>query len=81
MATKNTDRSDGVPPHGAEMDTPLRPDVVTVDPTARVLGETAEGVEPTPPGRTAAEAEYSVAERRENGIEDNVRHEGPLGRR
>lgn len=81
MGTDNTGQSAGVPPHGPDVHTPMRPDAVTVDPTAQILGETAEGVEPQPPGRTAAEAEYSVAERREHGIEDNVRHEGSLGRR
>jgi hypothetical protein len=81
MGTNDTAHPPGAAAEGPDTDTPMHPDDVTIGPTAHDLGETPEIVKPQLPGRTTAEAEYSVDERRAHGIEDNVRHESGIGRR
>jgi hypothetical protein len=61
--------------------TPMRQEEVTVDPTAEELGETPAQVAQLPNDRTVADGELPVEERRDRGIEDNVRHVSSIGRR
>ena len=62
-------------------ETPMRPGAVTAGRLEREGGATQEtvGVEDT--GRTVADGELPIEERREKGIKDNVRHVDSIGRR
>ena len=59
----------------------MRPEEVTLGRLEREAGERAEQVAVEDTGRTVAEAELSVDERRQRGIEDNTRHNSSMGRR
>ena len=76
------------PGHGsAELDggeksgTQLRPEDATFGPLERENAESPEQVAVRDTGRTVAEGELSIPERREQSIKDNTRHDSSLGRR
>ena len=76
------------PGHGsADMDggeksgTPLSPEDVTLGPLEQETAETREQVAIRDTGRTVAEGELSIPERRQQSIKDNTRHDSSLGRR
>jgi len=61
--------------------TPMRPENVTLGPLEQENGETADQVAVRDDAPTVADGELPIAERRRQGIEDNVRHVDSIGRR
>ena len=62
-------------------ETPMKPGSATAGRLEREGGATHAAAAMEETGRTAADGELPIEERREKGIKDNVRHVDSIGRR